>query len=207
MTQPIGLDVEVTTTTGGPPVAAARPPGDRYFRHPGDVVRLVLAAAVLLLLVLFVELATETSRGVSADLGRAATAVPDAAREFLLALTQIVAIAFPVLVVGAIVARQRWRRLGVVVLAAGAARPIRAARCRLRHRWLRARGDRRHLGAPTDFPSLVHVAGASAVVTAGSRGCPVRGAGAPISACSSSRSCWPSPGRPASELMVAVAAA
>jgi len=60
---------------------ASRPPGDRYFRHPGDVVRLVLAAAALLLLVLFVELATSTSRGVSADLGRAATAVPEEARE------------------------------------------------------------------------------------------------------------------------------
>ena len=80
----------------------------------------MLAATVLLLLVLFVELATRTSRGVTADLGRAAAAVPDAAREFLLAVTQIVAVAFPVLVVAAIVAHRRWRRLGVVVLAAGA---------------------------------------------------------------------------------------
>ena len=119
---------------------------------------------------LFVELATSTSRGVSADLGRAATAVPDEARELLLAVTQIVALAFPIVVVVAIVVRQRWRRLGVVVLAAGRRRrAVRAARRALRHR--RRRCAARSTGgtwvASADFPSLTYVAGAAAVVTAG----------------------------------------
>ena len=124
---------------------------------------------MLLLLVLFVELATQTSRGVSSDLGRAATAVPDAAREFLLAVTQIVAVAFPVLVVVAIVARRRWRRLGVVVLAAGAGAALFALLDALFDVGGSVRGavtDGTWV-ASTDFPSLVYVAGAGAVVTAG----------------------------------------
>ena len=169
MTPPLSVDVEGGTTPGLASAAASVPPGDRYFRHPGDVVRLVLAAAVLLLLVLFVELATATSRGVSADLGRAATAAPDAAREFLLAVTQIVAIAFPVVVVVAIAVRQRWRRLGVVTLAAVLGAAVFALVDALFDVGGSVRGavtDGTWVAA-TDFPSLVYVAGASAVVTAG----------------------------------------
>ena len=169
MTSPLSVDAGIAAVPGRSSEAASRPPGDRYFRHPGDVVRLVLAGSALLLLVLFVELATSTSRGVSADLGRAATAVPDDVRELLLAVTQIVALAFPIVVLVAILVRQRWRRLGVVVLAAGAGAGLFALLdAAVRHR----RGgagcrDRRHLGGIGRFPSLTYVAGAAAVVTAG----------------------------------------
>jgi len=169
MTSPLSVDAEIAAVPDRSSEAAARPPGDRYFRHPGDVVRLALAGAVLLLLVLFVELATSTSRGVSADLGRAATAVPDEARELLLAVTQIVALAFPILVVVAIVVRQRWRRLGVVVLAAGAGAGLFALLDALFDIGGAVRGavTGGTWVASAGFPTLTYVAGAAAVVTVG----------------------------------------
>jgi len=169
MTSPLSVDAAVTTAPGRHSEAASRPPGERYFRHPGDVVRLVLAGGALLLLVLFVELATSTSRGVSADLSRAATAVPDAARELLLGVTQIIAIAIPIVIVGAVVARQRWRRLGVVVLAAGAGAGLFALLDALFDIGGAVRGavTEGTWVTSADFPTLTYVAGAAAVVTVG----------------------------------------
>ena len=144
--------------------------------------RLVLAGAALLLLVLFVELATSTSRGVSADLGRAATAVPDDARELLLAVTQIVALAFPILVVVAIVVRQRWRRLGVVVLAAAAGAGLFALLDALFDIGgaVRGCGDRRHLGGVGRLPDPRPTSPAPPRSSPpASRGCRGRGGAAP----------------------------
>jgi undecaprenyl-diphosphatase len=169
MTSPSRVDIDIAAAPGRDSEAASRPPGDRYFRHPGDVVRLVLAGSVLVLLVLFVELATSTSRGVSADLARAATAVPDEARELLLAVTQIVAIALPIVVVVAIVVRHRWRRLGVVVLAAAAGAGLFALLDTLFDIGGSVRGavTGGTWVAAADFPTLTYVAGAAAVATAG----------------------------------------
>ncbi|MEJ7724603.1 MAG: hypothetical protein WKF64_09880 [Ilumatobacteraceae bacterium] len=61
-----------------------RPPGERYFRHPGDVVRTALWGAATLALIAFDELATETNAALATDLGRVATAIHRTARELLL---------------------------------------------------------------------------------------------------------------------------
>ena len=61
--------------------ARRRPPGERYYRHPGDVVRLVVWGVATVVLLLFIAVATGTSDGVRTDLGGAATAFPRAARE------------------------------------------------------------------------------------------------------------------------------
>src|SRR5206468_11303726 len=46
------------------------PPGERYYRHPGDVVRLVLWGTAALLLAIVIQVGTHTTDGVAADLGR-----------------------------------------------------------------------------------------------------------------------------------------
>jgi undecaprenyl-diphosphatase len=103
----------------GEPVLDTRPPGDRYYRHPGDVVRLVLWGAASVVLIVLIWLATSTMRGVTTDLGRAAAHVQPSLRELVLALVQVAAVGVPVVVIGLLVAHQRWRRLGTVLLAAG----------------------------------------------------------------------------------------
>lgn len=145
------------------------PPGDRYYRHPGDVVRLVLSALAVVALVLFVEVATRTSEGVTADLGDAASAVPSAVRELALALTQVAAIAVPLGIASWLVVRQRWRRLVIVVISAllgwiavvlldeliGLSGVVDGAIDS--GTWL----------ASTRFPSIAYVGGAAAMATAG----------------------------------------
>ncbi len=122
MTERIGITVGVATA-GAPNVAPElvdRPPGERYYRHPGDVVRLCVWAAATIVLLLFVVVATETSDGLRADLGAAATTMASTLRQFLLAVAQVGAVLVPIGVVVALVARRRWRRLGTLVVAIGA---------------------------------------------------------------------------------------
>ena len=88
----------MTLISEATPELDLRPPGERYYRHPGDVVRVVLWGLLTTLLALFIQLATGTSEGVTSDLGRAATAVPQAARELLLALMQVAAVAVPAVI-------------------------------------------------------------------------------------------------------------
>lgn len=120
MTQTSPSDIGFTTSVAGAPRSDLAPPGERYFRHPGDVVRLVLWAATALVLVLFIGIATGTSDGLTADLGRAAAHLPTTIRELLLALVQVAAVVVPVAVVAGLAATQRWRRLGLVLGAAAA---------------------------------------------------------------------------------------
>ena len=97
-----------------------RSPGERYYRHPGDVIRVVVWAAIALVLVLFVEVASETSEGVREDLGNAVTQVPDAARQLLLAVAQFVSIAAPVAALATLVVCRRFRRAATAIAAAAA---------------------------------------------------------------------------------------
>ena len=66
MTEPVRVGVPLT----GDALTSARPPGDRYFRHPGDVVRLVVWGAAAILLVLLLRLAKSTSAGLTTDIGQ-----------------------------------------------------------------------------------------------------------------------------------------
>ena len=164
-TEPVRAGIPLT----GESLATARAPGDRYFRHPGDVVRLVLWAIVAILLVLLLRLGKATSEGVTTDLGRAASQIPDAVREFALALVQVGAILVPAVIVGLLVWQRRWRRIGLVVLGAGAGAvvfvladlyldlPGRLEDAVSTSTWV----------ASTRFPSLAYVAGAAGATMVG----------------------------------------
>ena len=165
--RPTVVAPEAQTDVGA--IVDDQPAGERYFRHPGDVVRLVVWVVTAVALALFVEVATATSAGISSDLGAAASHISRAVRELLLAITQLLALAIPVLVIVLLLYERRFRRLGVVVLAAIAG----AAAAVLADAWLDLSG--RVDGAVTGgtwiadarFPSVTYLAGAAAVVATG----------------------------------------
>ena len=107
---------------GAPPQAGldGQPPGERRFRHPGDVVRLALWGTATLVLAALIAVATSTSEGVTTDVGRVVTRLPGSVREFLLGLIQIAALAVPLAVVVGLVVTRRWHRLLMVALAGAA---------------------------------------------------------------------------------------
>jgi glycosyltransferase 2 family protein len=159
----------MTTVAAGDVGLDQRPPGERYYRHPGDVIRLVLWAAAAVLLVLFIEVATGTSSGMTDDLGGAAASVPRPAREFVLALVQVSAVLIPVGVLIGLVIRTRWRRTGLLIAAAASG----ALLMTLLDRVLDIPGSVPE-ALPEDgwltssrFPTLVYVAGALAAATVG----------------------------------------
>jgi len=146
-----------------------RPAGERYFRHPGDVLGLIAWAVVTLALIAFVEAATNTSDGLRRDLGRAATSIPGALREILLAVVQVTTLGVALAVVVALVLATRWRRLLIVTAsaAAGAALVVGLdAALDLAGSVPGALDDDGWL-VSTRFPSLPHVGGAAAGLTVG----------------------------------------
>ncbi len=141
-----------------------RAPGERYYRHPGDVVRLVVWAVVTLALLLFIEVATGTSEGVKDDLGRAASAVPEPVRQLALAVVQVAALLAPMGVVFGLARRRRWRRLAIIAGAALAGALVFA----LIDEWAGLSGAvpgrlvEGRIVLSSRFPSLAYLAGASA---------------------------------------------
>ena len=145
------------------------PPGERYYRHPGDVIRLILWAVGAVLLALLIELAPGTSTGMAEDLGGAAGSVPRAAREFLLAVVQVSAVLVPAAVVVGLLIRRRWRRTAVLIMAAAGGALLMIALDAVldmpgpvpealpEDGWLTS----------TRFPTLSYVAGASAAAVVG----------------------------------------
>jgi glycosyltransferase 2 family protein len=93
------------------------PPGERYFRHPGDVIRLVIWALTTIVLVVFVELAEGTNDGLREDVADVVALIPVTVRQLAVTIAQVAAILVPGFVVAALVARQRWRRLLHLALA------------------------------------------------------------------------------------------
>ena len=151
------------------PLLDLRPPGDRYFRHPGDVVRLVVWGGTTLLLIVWTWLATSTTEGVTADVGRVTERIPDAVRELLLALAQVAAVVVPVVVAIALAAQQRWRRLtlvGAAGVAAANAFVLADMRLELAGGLPDAVRGGTWLASP-DFPSLPYIAGFSAAAMVG----------------------------------------
>jgi glycosyltransferase 2 family protein len=106
------------SSTTAPILFDDRPPGERYYRHSGDVVRLVVAAVTSLLVIGLVTQAPSTADGFTEDLADASARIARTARELLLALAQVTAIAAPLVVLVGLVARRRWRRLATVSLGA-----------------------------------------------------------------------------------------
>ncbi len=164
-----------TTILPPPPAAAGaptdqvQPPGERYFRHPGDVVRLVIWGLAALVLGVFLRLATDTSDGLTSDLGRAASRVPTAVRELALALVQVGAIVVPVVVVVLLVLQQRWRRLLVGAVAGVLGAVVLVIADRIVHLSGRTAGGVTSgtWVASTSFPSLAYVSGAAAATAVG----------------------------------------
>jgi undecaprenyl-diphosphatase len=146
-----------------------QPPGERYFRHPGDVVRLVIWGLAALVLGVFLRLATDTSDGLTSDLGRAASRVPTAVRELALALVQVGAIVVPVVVVVLLVLQQRWRRLLVGAVAGVIGAVVLVIVDRVVHLSGRTAGGVTSgtWVASTSFPSLAYVSGAAAATAVG----------------------------------------
>jgi glycosyltransferase 2 family protein len=87
------------------------PPGERYYRHPGDVIRLVVWGLITFTLVLFVELAEGTNDGLREDVADLVAVIPVTVRQLAVTIAQVAAILVPAFVVGSLVVRQRWRRL------------------------------------------------------------------------------------------------
>ena len=85
---------------------------------PATSLRLGVWASAMVVMFLLVEVATGTSDGLRTDLGDVATTVPLAVRQLLLAAAQVGALLVPLVVLPALAARRRWRRLGTVVAAA-----------------------------------------------------------------------------------------
>ncbi len=153
----------------GGPLVDYRPPGDRYYRHPGDVVRLVVWGATTAILIVWTWLATSTAEGVTEDLGRATGRVPVAARELLLALAQVAAVFVPAIVAVVLIAQQRWRRLLLVALAGVAGTVVFMtvdSRLELAGGLPDAVDNGTWLAAPS-FPSLPFIAGLAAAAIVG----------------------------------------
>ena len=112
------LSTVAVTSPSAVPGLDDRPPGERYYRHPGDVLRLVVWGSATLLLVLFIDVAVATSDGVRTDLGSAFTSVPGPARQLLLAIVQVGAVLVSVGVLTTLAVRGHWRRAGTVIASA-----------------------------------------------------------------------------------------
>jgi undecaprenyl-diphosphatase len=159
----------VTDDAVAAPTFDARPPGERYFRHPGDIVRLVLWGLATVTLVLLIELAEGTNDGLREDLGDAAALIPRAARQLALVLAQVGVVLVPVAVTWLLVAQRRWRRIAVLALAAA----VGAAAFVLLDRAVGVAGpvagalDDDSWWVSTRFPSPSYLAGAAAATVVG----------------------------------------
>ena len=94
-----------------------RPPGERYYRHPGDVLRLVLWGIATLALVVFIELAEGSNDRPARGRGRRGRPVPPCRPAAGFAVAQVVTVLVPIIVAVFLVAQRRWRRTLVVGLA------------------------------------------------------------------------------------------
>ncbi len=146
-----------------------RPPGERYYRHPGDIVRVVIWAAATVLLILLIEVAEGTNTGIREDIGEAAALVPRAARELALGLAQLTAVVIPIVVLALLAWQRRWRRISLLVLAAvagGGAYLLLDAAMGLEGAVPDAVDETSWL-LSTRFPPVAYVAGAAAAAVVG----------------------------------------
>ncbi|MET0911422.1 MAG: hypothetical protein ABWZ99_18300, partial [Ilumatobacteraceae bacterium] len=96
------------------------PPGERYYRHPGDVIRMTVWGLIIIALAIFIELAEGSNEGVRDDIGDVVALIPVTVRQLAVTIAQAVAILVPVLIVAWLVYRRRWRRLLHLTLGAAA---------------------------------------------------------------------------------------
>jgi glycosyltransferase 2 family protein len=96
------------------------PPGERYYRHPGDVIRMTVWGLIIVALAIFIELAEGSNEGVRDDIGDVVALIPVTVRQLAVTIAQAIAILVPVLIVASLVYRRRWRRLLHLTLGAAA---------------------------------------------------------------------------------------
>jgi undecaprenyl-diphosphatase len=160
----------MTVSTGADlPAFDVSPPGERYFRHPGDVVRLAVWGITTIVVAVLVGSGTATAQGVSDDVASVFGQVADGARELLLVLVQAFALGGPFVILVGLVARARWRRIGLLALAAAVGAllwlgldllldlPGRLPGALSGETWI----------ATTRFPTLPYLTGAAAVTIVG----------------------------------------
>lgn len=139
-------------------------------RHSADVARLVVAAATTLALIGVARLFDDSIRSVSTDLIRLVRTIPDGVTFALVGLIQIiVTVAIPIGVIW-LVAKRKWRVLGLAVLAAATGAAVMATlerflandvpetleRSRTIESWL----------AQNAYPTAAFLAAGAAVITA-----------------------------------------
>ena len=93
------------------PVFTAIPPGDRYERHPGDVLRLVAWTISTVALVTVIETAERTTQAIDGDVDGWIDSIPESGRQLGRIAIAVVALLALAIVVLALVVRRRWRRL------------------------------------------------------------------------------------------------
>jgi glycosyltransferase 2 family protein len=105
-----------TVEVGGRTVEIDAPQLSPWERGPGDVLRVVVGALLVLLTLAGLDFAGNTFAGVEADLASVADTVPSVFLLVLYALLAVVATLAPVVVLVLVVRRRNWRLLGLYVL-------------------------------------------------------------------------------------------
>lgn len=110
-----------SSPTGTDGVVVFDPPPRRRSFSPGDVVRLLVGAALVVAGWLVTEVGRSTIAGVERDLVRAFARLPDGFERSILGAAQLVTSLVPLAVLVFLLATRRWRRASLLVLAAVAA--------------------------------------------------------------------------------------
>ena len=103
------------------PVFTTIPPGDRYERHPGDVLRLVAWTITTVALVTVLETAERTTHAIDGDVAGWIDSIPESGRQLGRIVVAVAAVLALAIVVLALVIRRRWRRLATLGLTAALA--------------------------------------------------------------------------------------
>ena len=149
-------------------VAFHGPPRSRRRFSPGDLIRLIGGALIVVAGLLVATLGRSTANGLEADIARQVAHLPTRVAEGLLALAQMLATLVPLVAAGYLLARRRFALVAQLVLAGAVALGVMAL--------IEARIDSGQLGQVLDeftsarglvtevFPSAGFVAAATAIV-------------------------------------------
>ena len=88
-----------------------------WYRHPADLARLIVAAAVTAIIALVVEIYPEGVLRMSTDLVRLVSNLPTWLTAGIVGFLQLAAVVTPVVVVAVLVVRRKWAILGLLALA------------------------------------------------------------------------------------------
>jgi undecaprenyl-diphosphatase len=164
--------VEVTAPAAPTSVELYEPPRSRRSFSPGDLLRLMIAVAFLVMAMFLVVVADETISGAEQDVVEGLSRLNDRLEQSIVAAAQLFATLVPLAALLVILWLRRWRLLfSLVVAAVIAAVAMIVADRALDDRITAVLSDEEAIGrawlTDPDFPSTSYVASAAAVVTAG----------------------------------------